>query len=35
MGAEPFEHDHGFNGQVMVAVHEVTLDNIVIYLAFL
>lgn len=35
MGAEPVEHDHGFNGQVIVAVQEVTLDNIVIYMAFL
>lgn len=35
MGAEPFQHDHGFNGEVFVAVQEVTLENIVMFLAFL
>lgn len=34
-GAEPFKHDHGFNGEVTVAVQEVTLDNVMMSLAFL
>lgn len=35
MGVEPFKHDHSFNGEVIVAVQEVTLDNIMMRLAFL
>ena len=35
MGVEPFKDDHGFNGEVIVAVQEVTLENIMMSLAFL
>lgn len=35
MGVEPFKHDHGFNGEVIVAVQEVTLENIMMSLALL
>lgn len=35
MGAEPFEHYHGFNGEVVVAVQEVTLENVMMFLALL
>lgn len=35
MGDKPFEHDHGFNCEVIVAVHKVTLKNVMMCLAFL
>ena len=35
MGTEPFKHDQGFDSEVFVAVHKVTLENILMSFAFL
>lgn len=35
MGDKPFEYDHGFYREVIVGVHEVTLKNVMMALAFL